>query len=71
VDVLAMKLVELLKSNLTGTIHVGGKRRTVMDYARSVSPDKAIGNLSLKDVTFAAPKDTSLDTSRYDLEFGE
>ena len=71
VDVLAMKLVELLKSDLTGTIHVGGKRQTVMDYARSVSPDKAIGNLSLKDVTFAAPKDTSLDTSRYDLEFGE
>jgi dTDP-4-dehydrorhamnose reductase len=71
VDVLAMKLVELLKSNLTGTIHVGGKRQTVMDYARSVSPDKTIGNLSLKDVTFAAPKDTSLDTSRYDSEFGE
>ena len=46
VDVLAKKLVKLLESDLTGTIHVGGKRQTVMDYAKSISPDKAIGNLS-------------------------
>ena len=71
VDVLAKKLVKLLESDLTGIIHVGGKRQTVMDYAKSVSPDKAIGNLSLNDVTFVAPKDTSLDTSRYDSKIGE
>ena len=47
-DVLAKKLVKLLESDLTGIIHVGGKRQTVMDYAKSVSPDKAIGNLSLE-----------------------
>ena len=71
VDVLAKKLVKLLESDLTGTVHVGGKRQTVMDYAKAVSPDKAIGSLSLKDVTFLAPKDTSLDTSRYDSKIGE
>src|SRR6185437_10727866 len=71
VDVLAKKLVKLLQSDVTGTIHVGGKRQTVMDYAKSVSPDRAIGNLSLKDVTFVAPKDTSLDTSRYDSKIGQ
>ena len=71
VDVLAKKLIKLLESDLTGTIHVGGKRQTVMDYAKSISPDKAIGNLSLKEVTFAAPRDTSLDTSRYDSKIGE
>jgi len=71
VDVLAKKLVKLLESDLTGTVHVGGKRQTVMDYAKSVSPDKAIGSLSLKDVTFVAPKDTSLDTTRYDSKIGE
>jgi len=70
VDVLAEKLVKLLQSDLTGTIHVGGKRQTVMDYAKSVSPDKAIGNLSLSEVAFVAPKDTSLDTSRYNSKFG-
>jgi dTDP-4-dehydrorhamnose reductase len=71
VDVLAKKVVKLLESDLTGTIHVGGKRQTVMDYAQSVSPDKTIGALSLKDVTFVAPKDTSLDTSHYNLKIGE
>jgi dTDP-4-dehydrorhamnose reductase len=71
VDVLAKRLIKLLESDLTGTIHVGGKRQTVMDYAKSISPDKAIGNLSLKEVTFAAPRDTSLDTSRYDSKIGE
>jgi len=71
VDVLARKLVKLLESDLRGTIHVGGERQTVMDYAKSVSPDKSIGNLSLKDVTFVAPKDTSLDVSQYNSKIGE
>lgn len=71
VDVLAVKLVKLLQSDLTGTVHVGGKRQTVMQYAKSVSPDKTIGTLSLKDVSFSAPADTSLDTSRYDSAIGE
>jgi dTDP-4-dehydrorhamnose reductase len=71
VDVLCKKLLKLLESDLTGTIHVGGKRQTVMEYAKSVSPDKAIGNLSLNDVSFIAPKDTSLDTTRYDSNIKE
>ena len=71
VDLLARKLVKLLESNLRGTVHVGGPRQTVLDYARSVSPDKPIGSISLHDVTFVAPRDTSLNTSRYDLKFGE
>lgn len=71
VDVLAKKLVKVLESDLVGTVHVGGKRQTVMDYAKAISPDKTIGDLSLKDVTFVAPKDTSLDTSRYDNQIGE
>jgi dTDP-4-dehydrorhamnose reductase len=71
VDVLAKKLVKLLEGDLTGTVHVGGRRQTVLDYAKSVSPDKAIGSLSLKDVTFVAPRDTSLDTSRYDSKISE
>ena len=40
VDVLAKKLVKLLESDLTGTIHVGGKRQTVMDYANPSAPTK-------------------------------
>jgi len=71
VDVLARKLVKLLESDLTGTVHVGGVRQTVMDYAKSVSPDKTIGTLSLKDITFVAPRDTSLDISHYNSKIGE
>ena len=44
---------------------VGGPRRTVMEYARSLDPAKVIEPLSLNDVTFVAPVDTSLDTRRY------
>lgn len=63
---MARRLVRLMESDATGTVHVGGERRTVFEYARSISPEKAVGELSLSDVAFAAPRDTSLDTSRYE-----
>ncbi len=71
VDEMARRLVRLIESGLTGVVHVGGNRRTVMDYARSVSPEKNIGELKLSGVSFSAPADTSLDTSRYDIEIGK
>jgi dTDP-4-dehydrorhamnose reductase len=61
----AEQMVRLIASGARGTVHVGGPRRTVMEYARSLDPAKAIEPLSLKDVTFVAPVDTSLDTTRY------
>ncbi len=70
VDELARRLVKLIGSDLTGTIHIGGKKQTVFEYAREVSPEKPIGELSLNEVSFVAPKDTSLDSSRYDSLFG-
>ena len=70
VDEMAYSVVELMKSDATGTVHVGGKRRTVFEYARSVSPEKKIGELSLNDVPFTAPRDTSLDTSRFETLIG-
>jgi dTDP-4-dehydrorhamnose reductase len=63
---IAKRIVALIESDMKGAVHVGGKRQTVYEYARSVSPEKNIGTLSLKDVTFTAPKDTSLDTSLFD-----
>jgi dTDP-4-dehydrorhamnose reductase len=65
VSVAAAQMVALIESGARGTVHVGGPRRTVMEYARSLDPSRAIEPLSLKDVTFAAPVDTSLDTTRY------
>ena len=66
VSATARKLYDLIKVDITGTIHVGGKRQTVFDYARMISPEKEIGELSLYEVSFTAPKDTSLDTKRYE-----
>jgi dTDP-4-dehydrorhamnose reductase len=61
----ALQIVRLVETGATGTVHVGGPRRTVMEYARSLDESKAIEPLSIADVTFVAPVDTSLDTSRY------
>jgi dTDP-4-dehydrorhamnose reductase len=61
----AERIVEVLESGVSGVIHVGGERRTVFDYAKAISPGKPIGKLSLVEVSFVAPKDTSLDTARF------
>jgi dTDP-4-dehydrorhamnose reductase len=61
----ARQMVTLIETGAAGTVHVGGPRRTVMEYARSLDPARTIEPLSLKDVPFVAPVDTSLDTTRY------
>lgn len=70
VSQMAPKLVKAALSEVTGVLHVGGPRRTVYDYAKSLDPEKEIGPLSVNDINFAVPVDTSLDTSRYDSEVG-
>jgi dTDP-4-dehydrorhamnose reductase len=62
----AEKLVQLIDSDATGVLHVGAPRRTVLEFARSISPTKDIGELSIDDVSFMVPRDTSLDTSEFD-----
>jgi hypothetical protein len=56
---------KLLDKNLMGVIHVGGKRKTVFEYARTLDKTKKIGKLSIHDVDFAVPADTSLNCDRY------
>lgn len=65
VSAIAAKIVRLLEVDVTGVIHLGAARRTVMEYARTISPHKNIQELSIKDVKFAVPVDTSLDCERY------
>jgi dTDP-4-dehydrorhamnose reductase len=69
VSVIARKLKALADSELTGVIHVGGPRRTVLEYARSLDGTRQVGSLSIKDVSFSVPVDTSLDCGRYDRIF--
>ncbi|MCC7125629.1 MAG: NAD(P)-dependent oxidoreductase [Acidobacteria bacterium] len=61
----AAQMVRVIERGARGTVHIGGPRRSVMEYARSLDPAKMIEPLSLKDVTFVAPVDTSLDTTRF------
>jgi dTDP-4-dehydrorhamnose reductase len=62
----AAKIVSLLETGATGVVHVGGPRRSVYEYARSLSPDREIGELSIGSVAFRVPRDTSLDSARFD-----
>jgi len=65
VSIIAKKISKLLEKNITGIIHVGGKRRTVFEYAKSLDESQDIGELSIKDVSFNAPADTSLNCNKY------
>jgi dTDP-4-dehydrorhamnose reductase len=65
VSVIARMIAKLLDKDITGIIHLGGKRKTVFEYAKSLDKNKSIGELSIKNVSFSVPADTSLDCSRY------
>jgi dTDP-4-dehydrorhamnose reductase len=65
VSATARDIMRAVESDLTGVLHVGGPRRTVLEYARSLDPDLQIEPLSVKDVPFSVPTDTSLDTTRF------
>jgi len=65
VSVIAKKIAKLLDKDITGVIHVGGKRKTVYEYAKSLDTAKSIGELSIDNVNFAVPRDTSLNCEKY------
>ena len=61
----AAMMAELIKTDQTGVVHVGGHRKSVYDYATSLDPSKEIGKISINDITFKVPVDTSLNTEFY------
>lgn len=65
VSIIARQISKLIDKNITGVIHVGGKRKTVFEYAKSLDESKDIGELSISDVNFAVPFDTSLNCDKY------
>lgn len=62
----ARRIAKLPSEGLTGVLHVGGDRRTVIDVARSLS-NGPIGEMSVRDVGFRVPVDTSLISERHDV----
>lgn len=66
VSSIAPLILEAIHTNTTGVIHVGGSRKSVYEYAKKISPEKEIGAMKRVDVDVPIPKDTSLDTSKFD-----
>lgn len=65
VAVIANMINKLIDKDITGIIHVGGERKTVFEYAKKLNPTREIGKLSIKDVSFNVPVDTSLNCDKY------
>lgn len=61
VDVIAPKILNVIKSNKTGIVHVGSPRRSVYEIAKSRS--KNVKQAKRKDVLYKIPKDTSMEIS--------
>jgi len=63
----AKQISEVIKrgKDLSGVVHLGGPRRSVLQYARSLDSSKKIGELSIANSKTSVPKDTSLDTSKF------
>ncbi|MCK4787028.1 MAG: NAD(P)-dependent oxidoreductase, partial [Desulfobacteraceae bacterium] len=51
--VIAEKISKLIEKDITGVIHVGSKRKTVFEYAKSLDKTRDIGKLSINDVPFS------------------
>jgi len=61
----AQMIAELLDKDITGTVHVGGPRKTVFEYATKLSPEKGVKELSINEINFKVPVDTSLDCTLF------
>jgi hypothetical protein len=64
-------ILRAVDSDLLGVLHIGGPRCTVLEYARGLDEARPIAGLSVADVSFAVPKDTSLDTTRFGREVAD
>jgi len=70
VSVIAWKISKLIDEDILGVIHVGGERKTVFEYAKNLDESRDIGELSVNDVNFDVPFDTSLKCDKYNALTG-
>ena len=70
VSIIAGKISKLIDKDIVGVIHVGGERKTVFEYAKSLDESRDIGRLSINDVNFDVPVDTSLNCDKYNELIG-
>jgi len=65
VDKIAIKILSLLNTSIYGVIHIGQDEICVYDYAKSLDTQKEIKKISIKDVSFNVPENTSLNIDKY------
>lgn len=65
VSLIANKIALLLDRDIHGTVHIGGERRTVYEYAQSITHTNPIKKISRKTASFSVPKDTTLISKKY------
>jgi dTDP-4-dehydrorhamnose reductase len=65
VATITQMISELFYINFKGTVHVGGDRKTVFAYAKGLDPYKEIKELSVTEVNFKVPIDTSMNCELY------
>ena len=63
VDVIAPTILEATRSPLTGVLNLGGKRRSLYEYARERKPE--VNRIERRDSTHKSPADTSLNLDRW------
>lgn len=62
VDKITEKIIKVLYKN--GTIHLGSEKRSVYEYSIQCSPEKNIEPISINDMNYTFPKDTSLKITK-------
>lgn len=72
IEIIADKIWDLIMGGAAGTYNVGGKRKSVYQYARSLdNGNKKVLRCKMKDfATVPLPYDSSLNTDKYDRFMG-
>ena len=70
VSTIAAMICRALEKDITGVLHIGGPRKTVFEYAKGLNPEQEIGELRISELSFPVPRDTSLNTARYQQLLG-
>jgi dTDP-4-dehydrorhamnose reductase len=65
VRVITGLIAGLIDKDVTGAVHVCGERKTVFEFARGLDEKRDIKPLSITEVNFKVPVDTSLNCNRY------
>jgi len=65
----AEQIVDLISKDVTGVYHIGGKRKTLYEYAKTLPNSENVGRITREEVKkslgYGVPKDTSLNTDKF------